>query len=295
MANSITAPSFLPNAAVLEITGKCNHGCLFCSCPWFAPGGSLPDDLSTDEWKNIISEFASNGVFRFSFSGGECTLRPDFQELLLFTSKLRVKTVCCQGDGLALEERSPDIVVLSNGRSMSHELLRLLKEINAHLSMSLPGLSTFPELTGTGLPASSVLQWFVEASKLKMLPTAAITVTRKNYHELYETIATALIFGAGSILLNRYLPGGRGLLHDELTLTMGQVKKIPVIAEKVLAKAKHYGHVGTEYPRCFADPGNFKYLNVGTRCAAATGFFVVGPDGYIRVCNYSPKRLCHWS
>lgn len=293
--NSIPAISFLPDTAVLEVTGKCNHSCLFCSCPWFAPAESIPRDLSTDEWKDIILEFSQNGVFRFSFSGGECTLRSDFQELLRFASQLRVKAVCCKDDGVALEERSTDIVVLSNGRGMSLELLHFLKDINVHLSMSLPGLTAFPELTGTGLPATSVLQWFQKAADIGMQTTAAITVTQKNFHELYETIATALISGASAILLNRYLPGGRGLLHDELTLTLEQVKQIPWIAEEVLAKARHYGHVGTEYPRCLADPCDFKYLNVGTRCAAATGFFVVGPDGYIRVCNYSPKKLCHWS
>jgi len=47
------APSFLPNAAVLEMTYQCNHQCLFCSCPWFAADGSFDtkEELSTDAWK----------------------------------------------------------------------------------------------------------------------------------------------------------------------------------------------------------------------------------------------------
>ena len=139
------------------------------------------------------------------------------------------------------------------------------------------------------------MHWFEEAATIGMQTTAAITVTKYNFFELYETIATALVCGASSILLNRYLPSGRGLLHDELRLSLEQVKQIPIIAEEVLKKAKHYGHLGTEYPRCIANPDEFKHINVGTRCAAATGFFVVGPDGYIRVCNYSPKKICHWT
>ena len=30
-------------------------------------------------------------------------------------------------------------------------------------------------------------------------------------------------------------------------------------------------------------------------CAAAKGFFIVDPSGYIKVCNHSPKRICHYS
>ena len=32
----------LPNAAVLELTYKCNHKCKFCSCPWFASNSLYP-------------------------------------------------------------------------------------------------------------------------------------------------------------------------------------------------------------------------------------------------------------
>ena len=28
----------LPSTAVLELTYRCNHECIFCSCPWYASG-----------------------------------------------------------------------------------------------------------------------------------------------------------------------------------------------------------------------------------------------------------------
>ena len=294
MVNSILAPSFLPDTVVLEITSECNHSCLFCSCPWYSKDATIEHDLSTDEWKEIIYDFSQQGVFRFSFSGGECTLRDDIYELLDFTSKLSIKKVCSKDNDLFLGNTNPDIVVLSNGNNCSESFLSFLKRINAHLSVSLPGLSTFPKLTGIGDSPETVLEVFENAAKIGLQTTAAITVTKINYFELYETIAAALAAGAGTILLNRYLPGGRGLLHPELDLSFEQVKTIPIIAEDVLRKANRFGHVGTEYPRCIANPDSFTNLRVGTRCAAATGFFVIGPDGFIRVCNYSAKRLCNW-
>ncbi len=30
----------IPKAVVLELTYRCNHKCLFCSCPWYAPNSS---------------------------------------------------------------------------------------------------------------------------------------------------------------------------------------------------------------------------------------------------------------
>ncbi|NMA07176.1 MAG: radical SAM protein, partial [Ruminococcaceae bacterium] len=238
MTNSICAPSFLPDTAVLEITKRCSHSCLFCSCPWYSSNWDSAQDLGTDEWKEIIFEFAQNGVFRFSFSGGECTLRDDFEELLKFTSQLRIKAAHCTDNGIDWREREPDIVILSNGKNLTRDTILLFHSINAHLSISLPGLSTFPELTGTNGTAKHVLDCFKTCEEIGLSTTAAITVTKKNFFELYETISAALISGAGSILLNRYLPGGRGLSHPELRLDYEEIKQIPVIAEDVLKQAK---------------------------------------------------------
>ena len=30
-------------------------------------------------------------------------------------------------------------------------------------------------------------------------------------------------------------------------------------------------------------------------CAAAKGFFIVDPSGYVKVCNHSPERVCYYT
>lgn len=68
------------------------------------------------------------------------------------------------------------------------------------------------------------------------------------------------------------------------------------IAETVLEKANRYGHVGTELPLCaINNPERYKHLQVSSMCAAAKGFFVIDPSGYIKVCNHSPQRVCHYT
>ena len=57
---------------------------------------------------------------------------------------------------------------------------------------------------------------------------------------------------------------------------------------------KCYGYVGTEFPRCLIkDINKYRYLGIGTQCAAAKGFFAIDPSGQIRTCNHSPRIVGH--
>ncbi|SKA58674.1 radical SAM additional 4Fe4S-binding SPASM domain-containing protein [Succinivibrio dextrinosolvens DSM 3072] len=172
---------------------------------------------------------------------------------------------------------------------MSEEYLKLFKEVNVHLSMSLPGFSNFKKLTGVD-NAENVLYWFQRAKALGMETTCNVTVTKLNISELYETLALALLNGASSILLNRFLPGGRGLSYmEELLLTNEQINEMLDVAEDVLSEAGRYGHVGTEIPLCvIKEPSKYKHISIGYKCAAAKDFFVIDPAGQVRCCNHSP-------
>jgi radical SAM protein with 4Fe4S-binding SPASM domain len=107
-------------------------------------------------------------------------------------------------------------------------------------------------------------------------------------------MAAALISGADQVLLNRFLPGGRGLANaGRLALDRDQVKVMLATASYVLQKAGRPGSLGTETPFCVSDPSLYPGVHVGTRCSAATHFFTVGPSGLIRVCNHSEVSLAH--
>ncbi len=67
----------LPYSVVLELTYRCNHRCVFCSCPWFAPNSDYPMDkeLDVEQWKQAITKLYDMGVQAFSISGGEAILK----------------------------------------------------------------------------------------------------------------------------------------------------------------------------------------------------------------------------
>lgn len=275
----------LPSTVVLELTYRCNHQCKFCSCPWYAPSSSYPvgHELDTDQWMKAIDILYAESVSMFTLSGGEALLKEGFTDILRYIWEKGKQSGCRQ-----------QIAVISNGRAMTMEYLELFRELDVQLSMSLPGYETFEYHTGVD-NADGVLHWFKEAEALGVNTTVNVTVTQRNIHELFQTLSLGLISGANSLLLNRFLPGGRGLAHwDELKLTRKQTNEMLDVAEEVLGYSNRFGSVGTEIPLCaIIDPKKYQHLNIGYQCAAAKGFFVVDPSGNIRTCNHSPRIVGH--
>lgn len=277
--------SGLPQSVALELTYKCNHRCKFCSCPWYAPDSTYVKgrELSVEEWKRVVRKLYRLGVESFSVSGGEVLLKDGFMDIIH----------CIREEGNRLGISRP-IVVISNALAMEERFLWFFLEHDVHLSMSLPGYETFEEHTGVD-NAEGVLHWFQKARNIGLNTTVNVTVTNRNYDELFQTLALGLLNGANDILLNRFLPGGRGLAYiDELRLTPEQVNGMLDTAEEVLGYANRQGNVGTEIPLCvIRDFDKYKRIHIGYQCAAAKGFFVVDPSGQIRTCNHSPKIVGH--
>lgn len=274
-----------PKNVVLELTYKCNHKCLFCSCPWENKSSvyNQGEELSLNQWKYAITTLLNCGVEIFSISGGEAIIKNGAKEIISFIR-----------ESLSARHIYSEITLISNGLNLSMDWLEFFKRENVHLSISLPGLSTFSKHTGVD-NVKGVLNWFSCAKSLGLKSTANITVTKLNLYELKETIASSLLHGAYDILLNRFLPGGRGLSHiRDLMITNKDLNQMLDDAEYILSLANRYGNIGTEIPLCSIDnPTKYKRLHIGYKCAAATGFFVVGPSGEIRTCNHSPRIVGH--
>ncbi len=294
MSNAILAPSFLPSSAVFEMTYKCNHKCLFCSCPWEAPDPiyKKEPELSIEEWKVCAKKLVDMGVASISYTGGEPLMKKGIIELIKYVSSLDAKHV---NKELETEIKPPHQFLISNGQLMTDEVLELAKELDINVSFSLPGLKSYHKHTENGEP-DKILELFTKTKKLGITTTVNIAVTKHNLPELFETISNALIAGADTLLLNRFLPGGRGLKYvDELFLEEKQILEMLETADKVLIKANRNGSVGTELPKCIIEDKEYQNLKVGTQCSAAVDFFVIGPEGRVRTCNHSHVQLEHFT
>ena len=80
-----TAETFgIPLAVLAELTHRCPLQCPYCSNPVeLDRSGS---ELTTEEWKKVLTELAEIGVLQIHFSGGEPTVRKDLVELVQHAS-----------------------------------------------------------------------------------------------------------------------------------------------------------------------------------------------------------------
>ena len=242
----------LPQILTAELTYRCNHACLFCSCPWENSPAMKEEELSAEEWKQIFAVAKQYDIQQVTFTGGEAILRDDFFEILDYA----------HNEGFS-------IGVISNGKKVDEQFLARLKTYNVLLSISVPGIETFAKTTGQN-NIEHTLEIFDKCRELGIQTVANIAVTKINFKELYENIALPLLHGATYILLNRFLPGGRGLENTKYLLSIDEINEMFDIAEEVLSRAGIYGHIGTELPYCIIkNPDKYKYLQIASLCAAA--------------------------
>src|SRR6201992_862163 len=76
---SVAETHGIPVAVLLELTYRCPLQCPYCSNPLELDRGST--ELTTEEWKKVLSELAEIGVLQVHFSGGEPTARKDHVQL----------------------------------------------------------------------------------------------------------------------------------------------------------------------------------------------------------------------
>jgi len=87
---TIWHPPPLLYLAQIQITNKCNLSCSFCKnmwCPDCIRFDGDAKELSPDDWINIIDQLADLECQNLIFTGGEATLYPELDEVLIHAKK----------------------------------------------------------------------------------------------------------------------------------------------------------------------------------------------------------------
>lgn len=291
------ARRFFPPRVTLEMSYSCTHRCVFCSCPWYAPAAprnrryETGPEMGAAEYRRLVDLMVDEwGVSSITFSGGEPLLSPALRETAGYAAQKRVAR---EGSASA----PPALSVVTNGSLLDSSWLDFFASVKASVAISLPGLSTYALHTGSpGADFRHALRMIGEAKKRSIQTTASVTVTRANFAEIYETFAEALLAGADYLLVNRFMPGGRGLANiRELLLDSEMTASMLATAEDVLKTAGRNGGVGTEIPLCLFRGMRFERLAARSACAGAVDFFAIDPSGFIRVCTHSDIRILHYA
>lgn len=263
----VRAPT--PDYLILELINRCNLNCIHCSVSANERPGR---ELSTAEWKGVMTTAAEMGVRAVGLSGGEPLLRGDFFELASHAKDLGLLTGLVT-NGLLIDEGNVDRikrleldvqVSLDGSKAVYHDKIR-----------ASPG--SFERLRG----------------KLELLTghgvgfTIAAVATALNYMDIPELLRLAEDVGAKSFRVQPFFPVGRGSLHrGELDLTPEMTREITGFFVEAVKHSRI--ELGGFYFQFVLDP-DAKTVDQPCEdgsCSAGHSFAGITHDGYAYPCSH---------
>ena len=235
--------------------------------------------LTTEEWIEVISYIAEQGVNDLLFTGGEALLFPGIRELITHARAI-------MPDG--------KLSLFTNGSLMTEEMFLFCKEKKVYLSTSLQGLQSYGAMTGTERTFQPLLELLAFGRQNKWKVSVSITVTQANRNEVCNIFAAAALSGAESIQLGAMMPEGRGRQHLELTLSRAEWELVKEEIREMKNCGVSYSFCDEILCECRVQPEELleRFQNPDSKpCPAGETFGVIGPDGTFRKClHYWDKK-----
>jgi mycofactocin biosynthetic radical S-adenosylmethionine protein MftC len=198
-----------PICLTWELTYACNLACIHCLS---SSGRRDPREMSTEECKTLIDDFARMQVFYVNIGGGEPTIRPDFFEL--------VDHCVASGVGVKFSTNGSRIDATAAERLAGSDY------IDIQISLDGADRETNDAVRGVG-------SWDMAITAMDNLAAAgfgqfkiSVVITRHNVEQLdaFETLAAK--YGA-ELRLTRLRPSGRGAdTWDQLHPTNAQQRTL---------------------------------------------------------------------
>ena len=261
---------------IFEVTQHCNHACLHCYNVWQGAGNYPRGELDTRQTLELLAKaLDETDCHHVTLTGGEPLLRHDLVSILEFLQHRRVR-----------------VTIISNGRLLGESTAANLIQLGVGL-FELPLLGASPkvhdDLSGASGAWQAVLNAMVNVRKAHGQVVISFVATRRNIHDLYETIRLAFAFGARGLMLNRFNPGGRGREHlAELLPSAEQVSQALTTAEAASVEFNLPISCSIPIQPCLIELSRFPHLGFGF-CAAGSGgaYYTLDPMGNLRPCNHS--------
>ena len=105
----MTTKSFFPKTIDVNPTAKCNLDCNFC----WGPDHRISNELTTDQWKYIISYFVKNGAESIIFTGGEPLVRIDIHDIIQYAYALG-SNITLSTNAMLLKNQAQEILPYIN-------------------------------------------------------------------------------------------------------------------------------------------------------------------------------------
>jgi MoaA/NifB/PqqE/SkfB family radical SAM enzyme len=104
-----------PLVAELFVTENCNLRCVSCAC-WRE---TTRNELSTEEWKDVLRQLARLRIHKVNFTGGEPLIRRDAVELMAFARSLGIRHTHLNTNAILLTPSKLEDVLAAGIRSLN--------------------------------------------------------------------------------------------------------------------------------------------------------------------------------
>ncbi|MBI5130238.1 MAG: pyrroloquinoline quinone biosynthesis protein PqqE [Rhodopseudomonas palustris] len=259
------AESFgIPLAVLLEVTHRCPLQCPYCSNPVELERGGA--ELTTDEWKRVLTELAAIGVLQVHFSGGEPTARKDLVELVRHASDVGLYTNLITSAVLLTRER----------------LAALADAGLCHVQISFQGNEPLGAdrvggFAGGHAKKLDVARWTRE---LDLPLTVNAVMHRQNLHQLPDIIDMAVALDADRLEVANVQYYGWALKNRAALMpTLRQIEDCTAIVEAAQQRLKGVLAIDYVVPDYYALRPK--------KCMGGWGrqFFNISPSGKVLPCH----------
>ena len=104
-----------PLVSELFLTENCNLRCVSCKC-WL---DNTKGELSTEEWQDVLRQLARLGILKANFTGGEPLIRPDAIELMAYATRVGLRHLHLNTNGIRLTPATCQQVLDAGVRSFN--------------------------------------------------------------------------------------------------------------------------------------------------------------------------------
>lgn len=256
---TITPPRWL----LAELTYACPLQCPYCSNP--VDYAKYPNELSTEDWKRVLTEARKMGAVQLGFSGGEPLTRKDLVELVKHARVLGYYSN-----------------LITSGYGMTEEKIIQLKEAGLdHIQVSIQASSQElnDHIAGTkSFEHKKAVAHLVKKHGYPMVLN--VVMHRENIHQMPQILEMAEELGADYVeLANAQYYGWAHTNRDLLLPTKEQFQQAEQIAqafkEKVTGKMKIY----------YVVPDYYEDRPKACMNGWGTTFLTIAPDGVALPCH----------
>ena len=279
-----TTDARIPSGVQFELTPICNFNCKFCYVRMSKneveqSGFQI---MRFDQWKTYIDEIAKLDTHRLTFSGGECTLHPDFIELYRYAYA-----------------KGFEMGIITNGSAVTDEIFSMFEECPPKtISITMYGMSeeTYGKICGNASAFPKVLKNIERLADRGFKVSLNYTVSKDNLCDLQA----ALDYAAEKHLV--ILPTGSlfnmgKCERKTLEAEMVEQRELDKVLHRHFSKIKNmtYDQFEEFFFTGFTEP--VRSNEKGLKCDAGRNGFSINWKGFMTPCvsmdfyQLDPRRL----